>query len=79
MRGWPGVRSTAPENPLANATFTKFTDWEGTEGGAEISPDGNFVVFAADKDGQFDLWLSRVGTGSFTNLTRGCRHRSLAL
>ena len=63
--------AAAPENPLANAKFSKFTDWEGSEGAAEISPDGNYVVFAADKDGQFDLWLSRVGTGTFTNLTRG--------
>ena len=60
---------TTPENPLANAQFTRFTDWEGTEGGAEISPDGKFVAFLADRDGQFDIWLSQVGTGSFRNLT----------
>src|SRR5205085_946998 len=33
------------EDPLANARFTRFTDWEGTEGGAQISPDGKFVAF----------------------------------
>jgi Tol biopolymer transport system component len=60
---------TTTENPLANATFTQFTDWEGTEGGAAISPDGRFVVFVADHDGEFDLWLSQVGTGEFRNLT----------
>ena len=59
----------APEDPLANAKFTRFTDWEGTEGGAEISPDGKFVAFVADKAGQFDIWLSQVGTGDFRNLT----------
>ena len=57
---------TTPENPLANAQFTRFTDWEGTEGGAEISPDGKFVAFLADRDGQFDIWLSQVGTGTFS-------------
>ena len=33
--GWL-IRSTSPafETPLANAQFTRFTDWEGTEGGA---------------------------------------------
>jgi serine/threonine protein kinase/Tol biopolymer transport system component len=57
------------ENPLANAKFTSFTDWDGTEGSAEISPDGRFVAFVADKDGQFDIWLSQIGTEDFRNLT----------
>src|SRR4030095_8575007 len=41
-----------------------------TEEGAEISPDGKFVAFLADRDGEFDIWLSQVGTGRFSNLTR---------
>ena len=49
--------------------FTRLTDWEGTEEGAEISPDGKFVAFLADRDGEFDIWLSQVGTGVFSNLT----------
>jgi serine/threonine protein kinase/Tol biopolymer transport system component len=65
---WRG--ETTLENPLANAQFTRFTDWEGTEEGAEISPDGKFVSFLADREGKFDLWLSQVGTGRFSNLTR---------
>ena len=66
------TRRTAPlpaDSPLANAQFTRLTDWEGTEGGAEISPDGRFVAFLADKDGQFNIWLSQVGTAYFRNLT----------
>jgi Tol biopolymer transport system component len=67
---WEARRSvTTLENPLTNAQFTRFTDWEGTEAGAEISPDGRFVVFGADKEGQFDIWLGQVGTGDFRNLT----------
>jgi Tol biopolymer transport system component len=61
----------APGNPLADAQFTRLTDWEGTEGGAEISPDGRFVVFLADRNRPFDLWRSQVGTGEFMNLTSG--------
>ena len=64
------VRRPAPApDPLANARFMPFTDWEGTEGGAQISPDGKFVAFLADRDGRFDLWVSQVGTGRFVNLT----------
>ncbi len=68
---WNAWRPVATlENPLANAQFTRFTDWEGAEEGAEISPDGKFVAFLADRDGKFDMWLSQVGTGRFSNLTR---------
>ena len=64
---WEARRpATDQENPLANARFSRFTDWEGTEEGAEISPDGKFVAFLADRDGQFDLWVSQVGTGRFS-------------
>ena len=62
--------ATMPDNPLANAKFTFFTNWEGTEEAAEISPDGKFVAFLADREGKFDIWLSQVGTGLFSNLTR---------
>jgi Tol biopolymer transport system component/predicted Ser/Thr protein kinase len=70
--GWL-TRGTSPppsvDNPLANAQFTRFTDWEGTELDAAISPDGRFVAFIADRDGPFHVWMSQVGTGSFVNLT----------
>ena len=57
------------EPPLANARFSYFTNWDGIEAGAEISPDGKFVAFKANADGQIDLWVSQVGTGRFLNLT----------
>ena len=58
------------EAPLANAQFSRLTNWEGAEAGAEISPDGKFVAFKADRDGQVDLWVVQVGTVGFRNLTR---------
>ena len=68
---WRGATSgnDRQENPLANATFSRVTNWEGTEEQAEISPDGRFVAFLADKAGQLDIWVSQVGTGKFDNLT----------
>jgi serine/threonine protein kinase/Tol biopolymer transport system component len=65
------------ESPLANAQFSRFTNWEGTEAGAEISPDGKFVAFKADHDGEVDLWVKQVGTGDFLNLTQNIPPMSL--
>ena len=45
------------------------TNWQGTEEHAELSPDGRFVAFIADKDGELDVWVSQLGTGDFRNLT----------
>ena len=59
------------ENPLVNAQFTPLTDFEGVENDADISPDGRFVTFRSDRDGQFDLFVTQVGSGRFTNLTNG--------
>jgi Tol biopolymer transport system component len=67
---WFGRSPELMENPLANATFTPLTNWDGAEEGAEISPDGKFVAFLADSTGDFNLWLTQVGTGNFSNLTR---------
>ena len=59
------------KNPLAGARFTRFTDWEGSEVDASISPDGKFVTFLADRAGLFDAWVAQVGGGEFLNLSKG--------
>ena len=65
----PAATVETAENPLANATFSRVTNWAGTEEHAEISPDGRFVAFLADRDGELDVWVSQLGTGDFRNLT----------
>jgi serine/threonine protein kinase/Tol biopolymer transport system component len=67
------ARSRVPDNPLANAQFTRLTDFDGAENDAALSRDGRFVVFRSDRDGTMDTWVSQVGTGRFLNLTRGTR------
>ncbi len=74
VAGWLTRGTSSPpsiDNPLANAQFTRFTDFEGSEVDAAISPDGRFVAFIADRDGPFHVWLSQVGTGRSVNLTPG--------
>jgi serine/threonine protein kinase/Tol biopolymer transport system component len=67
-----GYRSAAPiENPLANARFTRLTDFPGAERDAAMSPDGKFVAFRSDRDGPFDMFVGQTGTGQFVNLTQG--------
>ncbi len=67
---WEVRRPPTIENPLATARFSRLTDWTGTESHAAISSDGRFVAFLADREGQFDLWVSPVGSWKFTNLTQ---------
>jgi Tol biopolymer transport system component len=70
--GWFALRPTAlADDPLANAQFTRLTDFESTD--AAISRDGKFVAFRSDRDGPMDTWVSQVGTGRFLNLTHGTR------
>ena len=70
--GWLAHRpSPAEANPLANATFTRLTDFEGVERDAAISPDGRFVAFLSNRSGPLDIWATQVGTGSAVNLTQG--------
>jgi Tol biopolymer transport system component len=67
------ARNRIPDNPLANAQFTRFTNFDGAENDAAISRDGRFVVFRSDREGTMDTWVSQVGSGRFLNLTRGTR------
>ena len=67
------TRGAAPPpagGPSSDPQFSLFTTWEGTEEGAEISPNGELVAFLSDSEGEFDLWVSQVGTGIYQNLTR---------
>ncbi len=73
LAGWLGRDRTAPsiDSLLARATFTPFTNFEGSELDAAISPDGRFVAFLSDRDGPFHVWLKQIGTGPFRDLTPG--------
>ncbi len=72
MTGWLAHRpSPAEASPLANATFTRLTDFEGVERDAAISPDGRFVAFLSNRSGPLDIWVSQVETGGAVNLTQG--------
>jgi serine/threonine protein kinase/Tol biopolymer transport system component len=68
---FPDRHETPTDNPIANARFTRLTDFPGAERDAAISADGKFVAFRSDRDGPFDVLLGQTGTGRFVNLTGG--------
>ena len=72
---WLMSRAPVPiENLLVTAKWSWFTDFEGSEIDAAISPDGKVVAFLADRDGgPFHVWVKQVGTGSFQDYTPGRR------
>jgi Tol biopolymer transport system component len=68
------LKPTTPpsfDQRLARASFTPFTNFEGSELDAAMSPDGKFVVFLSDRDGPLHAWLKQVSTGSLLDLTPG--------
>jgi serine/threonine protein kinase/Tol biopolymer transport system component len=58
-------------DPLANARYQTLTDFEEGEHSAAISRDGKLVAFLSPRGGPLDVWLTRPGTGDFSNATRG--------
>jgi Tol biopolymer transport system component len=58
-------------SPIANARFQTVAESEGAGVSAAISHDGHFVALLSDRDGQTDVWVTQVGSGSFHNLTQG--------
>ncbi len=68
---WMSRPKPAPWNPLHNARITGLTDFPGDEFDADVSPDGELVVFISDHGGRFDAWLAPTGgRGEPRNLTR---------
>ena len=69
---WPRSGADAAwQNPLADASFTRYSDFEGSELDAAISSDGKFIVFLSDRTGGFEAWMSQVGSGEFVNVSGG--------
>jgi DNA-binding winged helix-turn-helix (wHTH) protein/Tol biopolymer transport system component len=67
------VRTPAPPaaDPFERSVFTKLTEFPGSEEQAAISRDGRFVSFLRERGGEWDVWVSQIGSGDFENLTNG--------
>ncbi len=66
----PQPASHSIANPLDGASFTRITDFPGSEWDGAISRDGRFVAFVSDHGGVHDVYVNQIGTTKFINLTR---------
>jgi len=55
----------------ADVRVESVTDFDGLEQAAAISGDGRFAAFLSDRSGRTDVWVTRLGSGQFHNLTNG--------
>ena len=62
-------RSSGKGTEWTAATNVQITNQVGTEYFPTLSPDGKDIVYAAEVDGQFDIFILRVGGKKPTNLT----------
>jgi len=64
-----GSGATSAESTPRVASLTPLTVDPGYEGEGSLAPDGESIVYAADRGGQFDIYLQQIGVGSPINLT----------
>jgi Tol biopolymer transport system component len=58
-------------SPLANARFTRLSDFGRAEQAAVLSRDGREVAFLAGEEGHLDVWGGELGGTRYLNLTEG--------
>ena len=61
------VISGTPSSPLRN--LTRLTYGAGLQTDVSWSPDGRWVAYAWDRDGNFDIWVQNVDAGQPTRVT----------
>ena len=68
--GWTLWRRDDPPPTAPNTKFIRLTDQPGRETTPSLSPDGTWLVYAADTAGNWDIHWQRVGGQTAVNLTR---------
>ena len=67
---WWTAGGTSPA-PVPILSFRPVTQFSGLEVQPTLSPDGRFVAYASDVDGDWDIYLMRTSGGNPINLTAG--------
>jgi len=67
---WQLLKTSAGAPDWSRARHTQLTDQAGTEFYPSLSPDGKSFVYSSNQDGNFDVYVQRVGGKNPTNLTK---------
>jgi Tol biopolymer transport system component len=59
------------DSPIKEATFKQLTERPGQELYPALSPDGESIIYASKSEGNWDLFLQKVGDKTARNLTAG--------
>ena len=70
LAAWLTWGAAAPLRDFAKAEYSLFTNWEGNEEGAEISPNGELVAFLSDRAGAYAGIRSSATVGSRSTYPR---------
>jgi TolB protein len=58
---------------LATQGVKRLTESRAQNGSPQYSPDGQYLLFDSNRDGNYDVYRLNLGTGGLTQLTRGER------
>jgi eukaryotic-like serine/threonine-protein kinase len=67
---WPLLQSESRSAPITAASFRSLTTQAGVEEHPSLSPDGQWMVYSGDQDGNRDILLRSLGAQNAINLTK---------
>jgi serine/threonine protein kinase/sugar lactone lactonase YvrE len=70
---WWLTRSPKPL-PSPSRALARLTFGQGLQTEPAWSPDGRFIAYASDREGNFDIWVQPVGGGNPVQVTRSPAH-----
>jgi hypothetical protein len=67
---WKRTKHQEVSSGPLQAAFTQLTSQTAQEQGASLSPDGQYIAYAGNADGNWDIYVQRVGGQNPMNLTK---------
>ena len=69
-----GVPARTSQSVPVQRNLTRLTYGPGLQTEPTLSPDGRFIAYAADRNGNFDIWVQPVTGGNAVQITRSVAH-----